>query len=184
MGSIYKRKRTRAIPENAVTVTKRGKTFAEWETERGRKYRLPFTEDGKRLVYESKTYYIQYVDENGLKKIEPTGAAEIDVARQILNAKEKRAEEIRSGTVDPAAERIKEAATTEISEHIKKFAQGLRDKGRTGLHVDMTEKHIEQAFKALGWDRVGKMRSEAAQEYLSKLRDKRELYRPEQRTPI
>lgn len=90
MGSIYKRTRKRPIPQNAEIVTKRGKTIAEWTGKDGRKHKAPLTEDGSHILAESRTYHIQYFDEHGLKKNENTGTNEIDVARQILQAKERR----------------------------------------------------------------------------------------------
>jgi integrase len=171
MGSIYKRTRKRPIPQNAEIVTKRGKELVEWTGKNGRRHKAPLTEDGSYILAESRMYYIQYFDANGLKKNENTKTTEVDTARQILKAREKRAAEIRSGIIDPAAERIREAATVDMAEHIEKFAQSLTDKGRSPKHIDMTKRHVTQAIEALGWDLVNKMRSEDAQEYISGLKE-------------
>ena len=103
MGSIFKRKHKRPIPENAEIVVKRGTTRAEWIAKDGRKHRAPVAKNGRQIQTESQAYYIKYRDENDLWQIENTGAAEVATARQVLHTREERVAKVRAGIINPAA---------------------------------------------------------------------------------
>jgi hypothetical protein len=74
MGSIYKRKNKRAIPNGAEISEFRGKPVAEWIGKDKRKHRAPLTEDGQKIVTDSANWYITYSDENGVRVVENSKA--------------------------------------------------------------------------------------------------------------
>lgn len=170
MGSIYKRTRKRPIPVNAEIITKRGKTLAQWTGKDGRKHKAPLDEDGSHILAESRTYYIQYFDEHGLKKNENTGTPEVDVARQILQAREKRSTEIKQGIVNPTQEGFAKAAKQPINEHVDDFEQYLKDKGSSTSHVDGTMMHIREAIRWMEADRFPELTRERVTRFLGYLR--------------
>jgi integrase len=171
MGSIYKRKRKRPIPQNAEIVTKRGKAIAEWTGKDGRLHRAKLTEGGQKIEVESKTYYIQFFDEHGVKKNENTKANEIDTARQILQAREKRVAAIRGGIVDPAAQRLQDAIKQPIENHIDDYEAYLKNGNRSDYHIELTIRHIREAVDFLGLDRINDMTPERAMGFVGWLQN-------------
>ena len=150
MGSIYKRTRKRPIPAGATIVTKRGKELVEWTGKDGRLHRAKLTEDGQKIEVESKTYYIKYRDENDIQQAENSNASDKDTAQQILNAREKRVAAIRGGIVDPAAQRLQDAATKPIARHIEDFHNFMANKGGDPKHVKQTIRYIVRLVDYIG----------------------------------
>src|SRR5665811_680423 len=101
MGSIYKRIRKRPIPKDAEIITQRGQAMVMWGGKNNRKRKSPLTEDGRHMLVEGQTYYMKYVDENGLEQIENTEVSDQQTAKQILYTREKRVAEIKAGIVNP-----------------------------------------------------------------------------------
>jgi len=65
MASIFKRKRTRPIPDGAEIVTKGGKRFARWPGKSGRTKRAELSEAGEAIVVEDASYTIACTDDDG-----------------------------------------------------------------------------------------------------------------------
>ena len=170
MGSIFKRTRKRPIPNNAEVVTKRGKKLAQWTGKDGRKHKAPIDESGSHILAESRNYYIEYADEHGIRKPLNTGTPELDVARQILQAKENRVAKIKAGLLDATQEGFIEAAKKHINVHVDDFEQYLRDKGCSVSHVELSLMHIREAIKWMEVDRFPELSRERVTRFLGHLK--------------
>ncbi len=145
--------------------------MAEWVGKDGRKHKAPLTEDGQRIKTESKSYYIKFRDENDLWQVENTDTPEIDVARQILRAREKRVSEIKSGILDPAVERVERSARQPIVEHVSDYEAYLGDANRSDYHIEVTIRHIREAIEFLNLTKVNEMTPERAMSFVGWLQN-------------
>ena len=170
MGSIFKRKHKRPIPDNAEFVVKRGTTLAEWIAKDDRKHRAPVAKNKKQIQTQSLAYYIKYRDENDLWQIENTGAAEAATARQILHTREERVAKVRAGIINPAEEKLARAAKRHINEHVNDFEQYLKDKGCSSNHVAKSLMHIREAIRFLELDRFSELTQAQATRFIGHLR--------------
>jgi hypothetical protein len=69
--SLFKPTYTKPIPEAAEIVTKEGKRFARFSDPRGRKVLAPLTEDGTKILLESRKWYVKYKDAAGVERKKP-----------------------------------------------------------------------------------------------------------------
>ena len=103
MATVYKRTRTKAIPDGAEIVTQRGKRLAVWpDGKTGRKRKAPLNEAGDKIIVESEHYLIQYYDENGQRVEVNSKTPDKDAAGQLAATLETQAMERKRGIVDPA----------------------------------------------------------------------------------
>jgi integrase len=170
MGSIYKRVRKRPIPPDAEIITLRDKTLVQWGGKSGRKYRSALADDGQQMLVKSAAWHLSYTDENGLKKTESSKTSEREVAKQILAARERRVSEIRSGLIDPIAERIQKANKKPIKAHIDDYKTYLKNANRSDYHIEVTVRHLHEAMNFLNLSKINEMTPERAMSFVGWLR--------------
>ena len=143
MATLYKRQETRPVPEGAAIVTHRGRPHAQWTDPRtGRTRRAPLNPAGDRMIRTADTYTVQYFDEHGRRRKAPTGCADKASAQMVADGIERDVALRRRGHIDPAQERLTEAARRPLAEHLAEFRGDLAARGNTAKHVRMTNNHI------------------------------------------
>jgi len=117
-------------------------------------------------------YWIAYFDENGVRRSRSTLSVDRRMAERILRDETDRVEKIRTGMLDPQAERIVEAGQRTIEDSVKSFGGKLRAEGRTELYVRRTEREIREFAKAAGIGTLREITAEKAATYLESLKKK------------
>jgi hypothetical protein len=77
-----------------------------------------------------KVWYFRFVDGDG-KKRDRKGCSDERATEDLARAAELKAAKIRSGDVDPKAERIAREARRPLEKHVSEFIAGLESKGTT-----------------------------------------------------
>ncbi|MGD9126800.1 MAG: tyrosine-type recombinase/integrase [Planctomycetia bacterium] len=151
-------------------ITFRGKAFVQWGGKTGKKYKSALTEDGERMLVESVTWHIAYVDEHGLKRTENSKATDREIAKQVLAARERRIAEIRAGIFDPVAERLQKANKKPVKAHINDYQTYLEHANQSAYHIQVTIRHLDTAIEFLNITRISEMTPERAMSFVGWLR--------------
>jgi hypothetical protein len=94
MGSVFKKKVTKALPAGAEVFRRDGRRYARWKV-KSKTRTVPITsgKDGTdRIVIESSRYYAKYRDASGAVRVVPTKCRDQAAARHVLAELERKAE--------------------------------------------------------------------------------------------
>ena len=127
-----------------------------------------------------KRYWISYYDESGERKTRSSGTTDRRAAERILQAETDRVTKIRSGLIDPVAERLVQQGRRSITELIDLFGTKLRAEGRTEQYVKRTEREIREFAEAMKIESLNAITAEHAAAYLESLRAKKQSNRTRQ----
>ena len=170
MASVLKRVRKEPMPAGAQIVERKGRRMAEWVDAKGKRRTAAVSKDGLGIRVQSSTYTVQYMDEHGHPQRLASRCTDFDAAMQLGREKEKQAMQRREGLVDPTQERFSKAARQSIREHAAEYAAYLRAGGRTGKHVDATERYLTAIFTRCGMERLSDLRSPAVMAAIDDIR--------------
>ena len=144
MGTVLKKKTTRAVPAGAEVVEKDGKPVARWRV-RGKLRTAPVTTgaDGRpRILTESRTYFAKYRDHNGEIVVRPTGCRDEQAARQRLAGWEREVERIKAGTLDARELDTARKGAEALEDHLDAYEGSL-------VAAEVSETYRENVLRAV-----------------------------------
>ena len=122
MGTVYRRRTTRPLPEGAEIVTNRKGRFASWQDGKG-KTRTAELIVGKggtdRIVTISPTYTAKYRDGQGIVREVSTGCRDKQAAQSILNDLERRRELVKSNIISATEDSIADHQQTPLARPLR-----------------------------------------------------------------
>mgnify|MGYP000943005762 CR=1 FL=1 len=124
MGSVYRQKVTRPLPTGAEVVTKGGERVARWRV-RGKLRTAAVSAGGDRIVTAARTYTAKFRDHTGAVVVRATGCKDEQAARQLLAKWEREAEQVRAGTLDPAALAAAKKGAAPLADHLAGYERSL-----------------------------------------------------------
>ena len=133
MGSVFKKQTTRGLPAGAEVVAKGGKSVARWRV-KGKLRTTPLSAHGTRIVTDSATYYAKFRGHDGVVVTRPTGCRDRQAAEQHLAKWEREVEQIKAGTLDPAALAVAKHTSTPLADHFDAYDLSLVTAGTTEGH--------------------------------------------------
>ena len=124
MASLLKIKSTRKIPTDATIIEKNGKRFVRFQRN-GKSVSKPLMDCGTRFRDESKKWYIQYRDANGVYR-RVAGYTDKEATRQLAAELERKVERRIAGLSDP----FEDATARPLAKHLSEFKSFLKRQGR------------------------------------------------------
>ena len=164
MATIFRVKSTYRIPKTAEIVNKKGKRYVRIKRD-GRFITCPVTECGQRYRGESKKWYIQYKDANGVWQRVP-GYSDKDATLQKAADLERQVERRQAGLSDPH----EDAKRRPLSEHVDEFEAYLRALGNSEKHATQTCKRIKKLLAGCGFSAWSDLTSSGVVAWLGRQR--------------
>ncbi len=131
VGTIFKKKITRALPAGAQISSRKGKQIAKW-TDRKKRQRTAeviIAKDGAaRIREDASTYTAKYRDGSGIIREVPTGCSDLQAARAVLQELMTQADRVRAKIITPGEVEISKHADAPLTEHIETFLEYQRQK--------------------------------------------------------
>jgi len=171
MASIFRRTRSRPIPDGAELVTNRsGQRFAKWTDKKtGRARKEPLNDAGDRVVIEAGSYLIAYVDASGKRVEVNSETPERATAEQIAAKLESEAALRRRGIIDADQEAMADAGRRPLAQHLADFQAGMMAAGRTDDHVSRTVGFIREILDAAGYVNLADIKADGINRFASDL---------------
>ena len=145
MAAIFKITVTRKLTPTAEIVVRQGKQFVR-KKRNGRVTLLPIASGGKTYHEESRKWYIQYRNANGVKQ-RVAGYTDKDATAQLAAELERKAEYIQSGLSDPH----ENGKLLPLKSHLTEFGESLKGASNSAKHVDQTCNRIERLMDGCGF---------------------------------
>jgi hypothetical protein len=164
MASIFRRTYKRPIPPGSEIVTRKGQRVARWKDKRGRTKSAPLADDGKQIVLEYRTWYIEYEGEGG-RRIRVRGYTDREATEQLARDKEKLAERIQSGAVTVDLDR----RGMETAEAVAAWTADLVRRGKSEGYVYNMRHYVTRMAEACDWPTLGSIRSDTLIAWLADL---------------
>jgi integrase len=175
MGSVFRKMKTKPLPEGAEVVTRRRKVTvrqpdgtkrveyvteqcARWQDAKGKsRVELVTTgEDGSlRLRLESGTYFAKYRDHDGTVRVVPTGCRDEANARQCLADLEKQTERVHAGVVTPDELAIADRKLDPLERHLTDYLSTLTG---SAMYRDDIERYVHRLAADCGWTRLADLK--------------------------
>jgi integrase len=175
MGSVFRKMKTKPLPEGAELFTRRRKVTvrqpdgtkrvehvtercARWKDSRGRnRVELVTTgEDGcPRLRLESGTYFAKYRDHDDHVRVVPTGCRDEDNARQVLAKLEKKTERVHAGVVTPDELAIADRKQDPLEGHLTDYLSTLSG---SAIYRDDIRRYVRRLAADCGWTRLADLK--------------------------
>jgi len=171
MACIFKRSKTKPIPDGARIIERKAGPIAEWQDGRGQRRTAPLTKDCTRVRIESETYTVKYVDERGIERKVSSQCRDQDAALELARELESQAMKRKKGLLDPAQERFAREGRRPITEHSRSYARALAASGRTEKHVTATDRYLDKVFAAAGIPRLSELRAPAVLSVIGHMRN-------------
>jgi integrase len=175
MGSVFRKMKTKPLPEGAEVFARRRKVTvrqpdgtkrvehvteqcARWKDARGKnRVELVTTgEDGSlRLRLESGTYFAKYRDHDGTVQVVKTGCRDEDNARQFLADLEKQSDRVRAGVVTPDELAIADRKRDPLEQHLTDYLSTLTG---SAMYRDDIERYVHRLAADCGWTRLADLK--------------------------
>lgn len=140
MASIFKVKTTRKIPPDAKISTKGNKKVVQFRRS-GKLVTRDLAPCETKYRDESKKWYVQYVDINGVNK-RVAGYSDKEATWQLAADLQRRVERKLAGLSDPFEDHL----TQPLDSHLEDFKSFLENKGGSEKHVNQTCNRIQRYF--------------------------------------
>ena len=189
MATVFKKTYTKPLPKDAEIFTRKAKgekgedgevpRFARWKDGRGKPQTALVTipKKGKhagtlRIVREARTFTAKYRDGHNNVCEVSTGCRDETAARQVLAELVKRAEQVRSGILSPAQDKVASHSETCLAEHIAAYLESLKSKTVRGRKVSVrhrqdTERLLNKIVSDCGFGRLTDINREATEKWMS-----------------
>ena len=177
MGTLYKQRKYKPIPENAEIIRRRTGKVARWTDGRGTKKEAPLSDDGAQIILETGPWWGKYRDHNGIVKRRSTGCQDKQCADSKLNAWILEDQQIDSKLVRPEEIDAKQHAQKPIKQHRKDYTEALKYKTTRGrrtspAHVDNTKRCLKRIIKECKFTRLIDINKDALQRWMNQQEDK------------
>lgn len=170
MGTVFRKKVTRQVPNNAEIVTRKGKHCARWKGRNGRFKTAPLTltkDREQRILDTAATYTARYRDGQGIVREVSTGCRDADAARAVLARLEQRAEKVRSGILTVAEDAAIDHQATPLTEHFEEYHEHRRALGLNAVRIRNTEARLERLAEECGFSSLKCLRGESLESWLA-----------------
>jgi integrase len=164
MASIFRRTYKRPIPSGAEIVTRKGQRFARWKDKRGRTRSAPLSEDGKQIVLEYSTWYVEYDGADG-RRVRIKDYTDREATEQLARDTVKLAERVRQGCVQVDMNRL----GMETSEALLAWTADLTRRGKSKAYIYNAGLMMTRMCEACNWPTLGSIRSDALVSWLADL---------------
>jgi integrase len=175
MGSVFKKMKTKPLPEGAELFTRKRKVTgrqpdgskrvehvteqcARWKDARGKnRVELVTTgEDGTtRLRLESGTYFAKFRRHDGTVQVVPTGCRDLEAARQVLADLEKQTDRVRAGVVTPDELAMADRKLDPLEGHLTDYLATLTG---SAMYRDDIGRYVRRLAKDCGWIRLADLK--------------------------
>jgi integrase len=122
-------------------------------------------EDGTKTKERSKKWYGQFKDADGRTVRKPL-CEDREASQAMLTEEIKKANRIRSGVIDKYDDERKRP----LAEHVKDFETALQNRGRTGVHVNVTLARVRRVVAACNFKRIGDIDGAAVERFLAAIK--------------
>jgi hypothetical protein len=160
MARVFKPTYPKPLPADAKIVEHDGRLHARFKDRRGQTVLAPLTEDGQKVLLETRMWYVEYRDANGVLRKVP-GFTDRKATDQLAADLEKKAAREIVGLSDPRAE---EHIRRPLPEHLTDFRTALEAKGNSPAYVRLVLGRLEAVTAACGWLTVKDVDAEQANE--------------------
>jgi len=144
MGSVFRRRNTRALPPGAKIAEHKGQAFAVWSDAAGKTHRKPakLVAEKWKLIHECAYYYAKFRGPDNIYVERPTGCKTMDAARSVLADLERDAERQRIGAVTPRERNLANQGARQLTELFEEYKKAQRVRGVTAGHVEACGKYL------------------------------------------
>ena len=141
MANLFRKTYTRALPEGADVVTRRGKKLVRWTDGRGRTQTAELSSDGRGVIVESLIWYARYRDADGVEQRKSTGCRDEQAARQVLADLLASVEKVRSGILSREEGQVAYHAARPLAVHFADYLDFLKAKTVRGRKVSVEHRY-------------------------------------------
>ena len=170
MGTVFRKRSTRALPAGATITTKGGRRVARW-TAKGKAKTAEYVEgnDGAgRIVTESRTYFAKYRDGGGIVRVVATGCRDEASARQRLAELERTAERVKIGIATEAEADASDRRADAFGFHLDDYLTYLEARGTSPAHRAERKRQLTTLADALPWRVMGDLKADPLADWLVK----------------
>lgn len=181
MGTVFKPKVTRPLPDGAKIITREGKQLAVWIGQDGKSQTAPLTgPKAKRpgIIVESHTFVAKYRDGDGLVKTVSTGCTNKESAKRRLKELEDMADKVRRGVYSKAEAAVADHAVATIDDHVDAYLDHLGCRLGKGGKRNLNAAHIANVRRALrlavqecGWRRLNDLNTDDVARWVRRMVD-------------
>lgn len=169
MAHLFKVKTTKPIPQDAEIVTKDGVRYVRLKRG-GRSSLHAVAKGGKRYTQESRKWYFQFKDAEGIWKRVP-GFTDKDATAQLAAEMERNAERLESGLADS----FKKGKTQSLASHLDGFRKYLQAKTNTEKHVIQTCNRVQRTIEGCEFSRWREIKPAKLRDWLADQRSSGEM---------
>ncbi len=116
-------------------------------------------------------WHAEYTDHTGKRDQKSTRTKSKKQAQKILELWEQKANEVRSGLIDPAIERIQKQQLRPIDQHRDEWLRKLRSTGSTEKHTNLHASRFNVIADHAGWKTIRDIKPEDLEAFADGLRD-------------
>jgi integrase len=164
MAHLFKVKTTKPIPSDATIVKKDGEKFVRLRRG-GRTTLHPVAKGGKRYTQESRKWYFQYKDSEGVWR-RKAGYTDKDATAQLAAQMERSAERQEAGLADV----YKKGKSETLKSHLDGFRRYLQAKGNTEKHITLTCGRVTKTIDGCGFVRWRDIKPDKLRDWLNEQR--------------
>ncbi len=150
MASVFKKRYTKPLPEDADIVQHGSRAMAQWVDGRGRQQSAEIitSPSGEaRIRRQSSTYYAKYREANGKLTERATGCRDKVAAMSIATELERQTELVKAGVLSPAERDSSAHQRVELPVHIDGFVDEQTAKGVSEARVKFTRQRLLDVSK-------------------------------------
>ena len=152
MASLYKQRYTKKIPQGAEILTINGEKKVKVAGKGGKvkMYDYVIGRDGQpRIGGYSNTWFVSYVDPDGIRRNQTTGCSDKSAARQVLAKIEQQLEHVKSGMMSKHELQMLESRELPIEDHFEDYMKHLdvktvRGRSLCKAHKDGVRQRLDQ----------------------------------------
>jgi excisionase family DNA binding protein len=164
MARVFKPTYPKPVPTGAKIVNIDGRPHARFRRG-GKAVTAPLTEDGTRVLLETRKWYVEVRDAAGvLKKV--AGFTDKEATQQLAAELERRAARQQVGLVDPYEVHRRRP----LAEHLIDFQTALRAKGNSPDYVELVVSRLRALADGCGWRTLDGLSASQAEEWLDRQR--------------
>ncbi len=152
MATVFKKRYTKPLPENAELFVRKGKEMARW-TDRSGSRQIAEIARGKngepRVSLEARTYTAQYRDAEGLRREVATGCRDRTAAQGCLNTILRQEEMVKSNLISREELQVSSKQQKPVETHIEDYLTALKARGASPKHRDNVRRQLARAVTSL-----------------------------------
>ena len=173
MAHVFKPTYTKPVPAEAEIVTKKGERFARIKKD-GKTVLAPLSEDGTKIVLESRIYHVRYKAQDGTWK-RAKGYSDKD-ATQALGVRLERG--VARG-IENLDDPYEDHNRRSLAEHLAEFKAHLEAQNNSPEHVHKVVACCSLVFQGCGFKTIPDISASGVEEWLAAARKKSRVTTPE-----